>query len=90
MSGIGGLGTIRHVAEFQSQNNCGTPPPGSQTGNQTCVDTVPSGPVFIGAGAGVLYNVTPAFALTLGTNALVGFTKFTFHVDLNLGVAVLY
>ena len=90
VSGIGGLGTIRHVAEFQSQNNCGTPPPGSQTGNQTCVDTVPSGPVFIGAGAGVLYNVTPAFALTLGTNALVGFTKFTFHVDLNLGVAVLY
>jgi hypothetical protein len=84
VSGIGGLGTIRHVAEFQSQMNCGS------MGNETCLDTVPSGPVFVGAGAGVLYNVTPAFALTLGTNALLGFTKFTFHVDLNLGLAVMF
>jgi hypothetical protein len=90
VSGIGGLGTIRHVAEFQSQQNCGTPPAGSTTGKQTCIDTVPSGPVFVGAGAGVLYNLSPAFALTLGTNALLGFTKFTFHIDLNLGVAVLF
>ena len=42
--------------------------------------------MFVGAGAGVLYNLSPAFALTLGTNALLGFTKFTFHVDLNAGV----
>jgi hypothetical protein len=82
VSGIGGLGTIRHVAEFQSQMNCG---PG---GHETCLDTVPSGPIFVGARAGVLYNLSPAFALTLGTNALLGFTKFTFHVDLNLGLAV--
>ena len=88
VSGIGGLGTIRHVAEFQSQQNCGVPPAGSTMGNQTCIDTVPSGPVFVGAGAGVLYNLTPAFALTLGTNALLGFTRFTFHIDLNAGVAV--
>ena len=27
--------------------------------NTTCVDTVPSGPVFVGAGAGIMYNVTP-------------------------------
>ena len=84
VSGIGGLGTIRHVAEFLSQENCGP------TGDQTCIDTVPSGPVFVGAGAGVLYNLTPAFALTLGTNALLGFTRFTFHIDLNAGVAVLF
>jgi hypothetical protein len=84
VSGVGGLGTIRHVAEFQSQQNCGP------NGDQTCLDTVPSGPVFVGAGAGVLYNLSPAFALTLGTNALLGFTKFTFHVDLNAGVAVFF
>ncbi len=84
VSGIGGLGTIRHVAAFESQTNCGP------TGDQTCIDTVPSGPVFVGAGAGVLYNLTPAFALTLGTNALLGFTRFTFHIDLNAGVAVLF
>ena len=54
----------------------------------TCVDTVPSGPVFAGVGAGIMYNVSPTFALTFGTNALLGFTKFTFHVDLNAGVAL--
>ena len=43
--------------------------------------------MFAGVGAGIMYNLSPAFALTLGTNALLGFTKFTFHVDLNAGVA---
>jgi tetratricopeptide (TPR) repeat protein len=79
-----GAGTIRHVATFNSQAVCGP------KGNQTCVDTVPSGPIFVGAGAGVAYNVSPAFLLIGGTNALVGFTKFTFNVDLNLGVAFEY
>jgi len=90
VAGTAGLGTIRHVAAFDSQMNCGTPPPGETQGNKTCVDTVPSGPVFVGVGAGIMYNLTPAFGLTLGTNALVGFTKFTFHVDLNAGVAFEY
>jgi len=90
VSGIAGLGTIRHVAAFESQMVCGVPKTAGDTGHETCLDTVPSGPVFVGAGAGVLYNLSPAFGLTLGTNALLGFTKFTFHVDLNLGVAVLY
>jgi hypothetical protein len=54
------------------------------------VDTVPAGPILVGAGAGIMYNVSPAFALTLGTNALVAFTKFTFHVDLNAGLAFEY
>jgi hypothetical protein len=84
VSGDLGLGTIRHVATFKSQPFCGP------NRDQDCVDTVPSGPVFAGVGAGIMYNVSPAFALTLGTNALLGFTKFTFHVDLNAGVAFEY
>jgi hypothetical protein len=84
VSGDLGLGTIRHVATFESNPICGTDQ------HTTCVDTVPSGPVFAGVGAGIMYNVSPAFALTLGTNALLGFTKFTFHVDLNAGVAFEY
>src|SRR5262245_44277521 len=79
-----GLGTIRHVAAFESQQKCGP------TGNQTCIDTVPAGPVFVGGGMGIMYSLSPAFALTLGTNALVGFSKFTFHVDLNAGAAFEY
>jgi hypothetical protein len=84
IAGMGGLGTIRHVATFESNPICGADQ------KTTCVDTVPSGPIFIGAGAGIMYNVSPAFALTLGTNAVVGFTKFTFNVDLNAGVAFEY
>jgi hypothetical protein len=79
-----GLGTIRHVATFKSQPFCGP------DRSQTCVDTVPSGPVFAGVGAGLMYNLSPAFALTFGTNALLGFNKFTFHVDLNAGIAFEY
>jgi hypothetical protein len=84
VSGILGVGTIRHVATFTSQPFCGP------NRDKTCVDTVPSGPFFVGAGVGIMYNVTPAFALTLGTNALAGFNKFTFHVDFNGGVAFEY
>jgi hypothetical protein len=84
VSGNLGVGTIRHVATFKSQPFCGP------NRDKTCVDTVPSGPFFAGAGVGIMYNVTPAFALTLGTNALLGFNKFTFHVDFNGGVAFEY
>ncbi len=81
VAGTLGLGTIRHVIGFNSQPHCGA------NMTSTCVDTVPSGPVFAGVGAGIMYNVSPTFALTFGTNALLGFTKFTAHVDLNAGVA---
>jgi hypothetical protein len=84
VAGTAGLGTIRHVATFESQTHCGV------MHNETCIDTVPSGPIFVGAGAGIMYSLTPAFALTFGTNALLGFTKFTFHIDLNAGVAFEY
>ena len=79
-----GLGTIRHMTTFESQKTCGSDM------HTTCIDTVPSGPVFAGVGAGIMYNVSPAFILTFGTNALAGFTKFTFNVDLNAGVAFEY
>jgi len=79
-----GAGTIRHVIGFNSQPHCGP------MMNTTCIDTVASGPIFVGAGAGIAYNVSPAFVLLAGTNGVLGFTKFTFNVDLNLGVAVEY
>jgi hypothetical protein len=84
MAGNLGLGTIRHLATFESQTKCGA------NMTTTCIDTVASGPIFAGVGAGIMYNVSPAFALTLGTNAVFGFTKFTFNVDLDAGVAFEY
>jgi hypothetical protein len=78
---VGG-GTIRHVAAFNSVPTCGT------GGKQTCVDSIKAGPIFVGGTGGVIYNVTPSFGLTGETNLALGFTNFTFNVDINVGVAL--
>jgi hypothetical protein len=78
---VGG-GTIRHVAAFNSVPTCGS------SGKQTCVDSMKAGPVFVGGTGGVIYNVTPTFGLTGETNLALGFTNFTFNVDINVGVAL--
>jgi hypothetical protein len=78
---IGG-GTIRHVAGFNTVPTCGS------SGNQTCVDSMKAGPIFVGGTGGVIYNVTPSFGLTGETNLALGFTNFTFNVDINVGVAL--
>jgi hypothetical protein len=83
VAATGGAGSIRHVATFTSQATCGNP-----NNPVTCVDTLSSGPVFAGAGAGVFYNATDSLALTLGVNALAGFPTFTVQMDFNGGVAV--
>ena len=84
VAGMLGGGTIRHVATFN------THPSAASNMQTTCVDTIPAGPVFVGAGGGVLYNISPVFALTGELDAVAGFTKFTFNIDVNVGVAVLY
>jgi hypothetical protein len=78
-----GGGYIRHVSEFASADKvCGA------TGDQACVDTVAAGPVLLGPGGGFFYNVTDAFAVSLGVATFLGFPTFTFHIDFNAGVAV--
>ena len=78
---VGG-GSIRHVATFNSNPKCGSDM------KTTCVDTIAAGPIFLGGGGGLIYNLSDAFALTAETNLLLGFTNFTFNVDINIGVAV--
>lgn len=84
VAGMLGGGTIRHVATFNSRPVCGLDM------KTTCVDTIAAGPVFVGAGGGLLYNLSPVFALTGELDAVAGFTNFTFNIDVNVGVAVLY
>jgi hypothetical protein len=79
-----GGGYIRHVAEFKTApQNCGA----NATQPGTCVDTVPAGPILVGPGGGIIYNLSPSFGLVVGVNAPLGFPKFTFHIDVNAGVA---
>ena len=83
LAGSLGAGNIRHLATFSNgANYCGS------NHSMKCVDTVAAGPILLGPGAGFFINVTPNFAFTLGVNTLVGFTVFTFHVDVNAGVAL--
>ncbi len=79
-----GGGEIRHVVTFSSLQGgvCG-----AGMGGQKCVDTVLAGPIFAGPGGGALINLTPMFALIAEVNSVLGFPKFTFHLDFNAGVA---
>jgi hypothetical protein len=60
------------------------------SGMEICVDTVLAGPVFAGPGGGLLINLTPNFGLVVDVGTLLGFPKFTFHIDGNIGVAATF
>jgi hypothetical protein len=77
-----GGGQIRHVVKFGSL----TPICGPR-GGEVCVDTVLSGPIFAGPGGGVLIALTQSFGLVVELESLLGFPKWTYHFDLNAGVA---
>lgn len=78
-----GGGQIRHVVVFSSaQKMCG------KGGQQTCIDSVTAGPIFVGGGGGATYDLTENLALVGDVSALLGFTKFTFHLDFNAGLAL--
>jgi hypothetical protein len=79
-----GYGQIRHVVTLPGHDDCGADP----AHPVACVDTVAAGPIFAGPGGGLLFQLAPHFALTLGATALLGFSTFTFQVDVNGGIAV--
>jgi hypothetical protein len=77
-----GVGRIRHVVTFTKLTaNCGP------NHDQTCVDTIGAGPVLVGPGAGVMYDLTDSLGLLAQVNSVLGFPDFTANVDLNIGVA---
>jgi hypothetical protein len=83
-SAMVGAGQVRHLVTIPRATTCGDDP----NHPVECVDTVLAGPVFLGPGVGVAMNLAPTFALVLGANSLLGFPRFTFHVDLDAGVAL--
>jgi hypothetical protein len=84
VNGTIGFGQIRHVVTLPGHNDCGADP----AQPVACVDTAAAGPVLLGGGGGVMFEVVRHFALTLGANALIGVSNFTAHLDFTGGVAV--
>jgi hypothetical protein len=83
VSGAVGGGQIRHsVSVIPNGGMCGS------STKDACSDTTLAGPVFVGAGGGIIFNATDTFALTLGIATQLGFPNFTFNIDFNGGVAV--
>jgi hypothetical protein len=77
-----GAGNIRHAQAFSSDKTCG------HTGAiVSCVDSLPSGPIFLGGAFGVLYDMSSAVGLVGTVVADAGFGKFTLNFDVNVGVA---
>ena len=81
-----GGGRIRHVVDFGlADRPCG---PAGRTATTSCIDTIGAGPVLLGPGGGLMYDITDTASLVLQVNSVLGFPTFTFHLDRNLGVAV--
>ena len=84
-----GGGYIRHEVTLHPSNpptypanwNCGP------KGTQSCVDTIQGGPILVGPGGGVFYDLTDNLQLVGQANAVLGFWDFTFNLDINVGVA---
>lgn len=80
-----GLGQIRHEVTFGSKL---IPPDCGPKMNQTCVDTIAAGPVLLGPGAGISYDLTDRLSLVGQANSVLGFPNFTFNLDIDVGVAM--
>lgn len=93
-----GYGDIAHVVTLPRVTDCGP------AHDQTCVDTVTAGPLFIGWGAGLRARLTAQLDAVLGLenqlglqgDVLVdlfqgrGLEEHTFNFDLNLGLAAAF
>jgi hypothetical protein len=81
-----GGGRIRHKVSFANQmvSNCGT------NRMQGCIDTIGAGPVLLGPGGGIMYDIMDRLAAMVQVNSVLAFPDFTVHLDANLGVAYMF
>jgi hypothetical protein len=77
-----GAGRIRHVVTLSALGDCGA------ARNETCVDTVRSGPFFGAASAGVTVDVADHLALVVGATAGLASGGAPFNLDLDAGIAL--
>ena len=79
-----GVGQIRHVVTFDKLDTCGA------SGNSACVDTIAAGPVAVGPGAGVMFDLASNVAGVVQLNTQLTFPNYSVNVDANLGVALTF
>ncbi|HEX3904538.1 MAG TPA: tetratricopeptide repeat protein [Polyangia bacterium] len=82
-----GGGYIRHVVTLHP-NSTQQPTQCGPMMNQACVDTIQGGPILVGPGGGIFFDLTDNVSLVGQANAVLGFWDFTFNLDINVGVAV--
>jgi hypothetical protein len=77
-----GFGQIRHVVTFDSLKSCGP------SGQDVCVDTIATGPVAVGPGAGIFVDIGPHVVGVFQLDTQLTFPAYSVNLDGNLGVAV--
>jgi len=77
-----GYGQIRHVVTFDSLKACGA------SGQEVCVDTIATGPVAVGPGAGIFVDLGAHLVGVLELDTQLTFPAYSVNLDGNLGVAV--
>jgi hypothetical protein len=78
-----GWGRIAHLARLP-QLPCGP------QGNEACVDTVSSGPWFLGAGAGLRWRLTDQLFAVLALEGQSGAPQRTTNVDGDVGLSMMF
>jgi len=76
-----GYGQIRHVVRFDSLKTCGP------SGQQVCVDTIATGPVAVGPGAGIFVDLGGPFLAVFQLDTQLTFPAYSVNLDGNLGLA---
>jgi hypothetical protein len=93
VSALGGYGEIRHVVDIgDKRSDCGPlpdPTDPSIMATQRCIDTLNSGPFFVGGSAGAIIKLGESLGLTAGVNGMLGVSRVTLHADLNVGLLML-
>jgi hypothetical protein len=77
-----GVGQIRHVVTFDALKACGP------TGQEVCVDSIATGPLAVGPGAGIFVDLGTRFIGVFQLDTQLTFPAYSVNLDGNLGLAV--
>jgi hypothetical protein len=77
-----GVGEIRHVVRFDTLKACGP------SGQEVCVDTIATGPVALGPGAGIFIDLGKHVMAVFQIDTQLTMPAYSVNIDGNLGLAV--